>query len=297
VPIQPGPLGPECPTNDFATMAPLNNGYWTISASANPTSGSYNMTLYNTGYTNSAGALAWTVMKAPTSAGPWSLNGTCAGASTANATARNAMNGFSVFTSGQSGAPLPVELLTLTATLVNTGVSVDWETASEINNHHFDIERSRDGEQFEKIGEKAGGGNSTVNLYYTIYDPNPYTGINYYRLKQVDFDGTSKYSDKVYVVVHPEAGIVSVYPNPAQTDLWCDFYSEGTGKIQFEIMDVLGKTYFTQIQDAKKGLNEEVKFNISNLPQGVYFIRVKAADGSNIMPTSQMRFVKQMKEE
>jgi hypothetical protein len=296
VPIPAGPLGPECPTNDFTTMAPLDNGYWTMTADANATSATYKMTLYNLNYTNSSGATAWTVLKATTAAGPWILSGNCIG-STAAATARDNMTGFSVFTSGQSGVQLPVELLTFAATLENSGVSLYWETASEINNHHFDIERSRDGEHFEKIGEKAGAGNSTVNLYYTIYDPNPFIGINYYRLKQVDFDGTFKYSDKVYVVVYPEAGMVSVYPNPAQTDLWCDFYSNGSGKLQFEIMDVLGKTFAAEVRDVKKGLNAEVKFNISNLPQGVYFIRVKAADGSNIMPTSQMRFVKQMKED
>ncbi len=296
IPIQPGPLGPECPTNDFTTMAPLNNGYWTMTANANAGSATYKMTLYNLNYTNSSGANAWTVLKAPSVAGPWTLNGNCI-ASTVSATARDNMTGFSVFASGQSGAPLPVELLTLSASLENTGVAVNWETASEINNNYFDVERSRDGEHFEKIGMKQGAGNSTVSLYYTLNDPSPYRGINYYRLKQVDFDGTFKYSDRVYVVVNPEAGMVSVYPNPAQTDLWCDFYTDGSGKLQFEIMDVLGRTYSTEIRDAKKGLNEKMKFSIGNLPQGVYFIRVRPQGGSSIMPTSQMRFVKQMKEE
>jgi hypothetical protein len=62
-------------------------------------------------------------------------------------------------------------------------------------------------------------------------------------------------------------------------------------------MDVLGKTYAVGMLDANKGLNTKVEFNISNLPQGVYFIRVKAVDSSNIMPASQMRFVKQVREE
>src|SRR5262249_9779959 len=138
VPIQPGPIGPECPNYDYSTLAPLNNGYWTLTADANPTSATYKMTLFNLGYTNSSGAVAWTVLKAPTAAGPWTLSGNCIG-STATATARDNMNGFSVFTSGQAGTPgpVPVDLLTLTATIAGTGVSVDWETASEVNNDHF----------------------------------------------------------------------------------------------------------------------------------------------------------------
>ena len=298
IPIQPGPIGPECVAYDYSSLAPLNNGYWTVQASNNPTSGNYNMTLYNTAFSNSGGAVAWTVLKATTSAGPWSLSGNCAGVSSAIATSRDNMNGFSVFTSGQAGTPvLPVEILTLTATLANAGVDVTWETATEINNDYFDIERSQDGIHFEKIGWKQGAGNSTITLYYSLFDSNPYSGINYYRLKQVDKDGTYEYSDKVYVVVNPDAGLISVYPNPAQSNLWCDLYTEASGALQFEIMDVLGKTYSMEVRDANKGLNEKVEFNINYLPQGVYFIRVKALDSSNIMPVSQMRFVKQAREE
>src|SRR5262249_36040267 len=152
------------------------------------TSGNYNTTLYNTNYTNSGGAVAWTVLKAPTPAGPWTLNGNCAGTSTANATERDNMNGFSVFTAGRAGnpGPVPIDLLTLTAAIAGTGVSVDWETASEVNNDHFDIERSRDGINYEWVGTKRGAGNSTTNIYYSLFDPTPYKGINYYRLKQVD---------------------------------------------------------------------------------------------------------------
>src|SRR4030095_12714759 len=85
IPIQPGPIGPECVAYDYSTLAPLNNGYWTMQASANPTSGTYNMTLYNTNYSNAgpaAPATAWTVLKAATTAGPWTLNGTCNAGST-----------------------------------------------------------------------------------------------------------------------------------------------------------------------------------------------------------------------
>ena len=110
-----GPSSTECPTNDFSTMAPLNHGYWTFTASRKPDAGVYNMTLYNTGYTNQTGALAWTVMKAPTIAGPWGLNGTCNMTSTVTQTKRNSLTGFSVFASAQSGVLLPISLLNFDA--------------------------------------------------------------------------------------------------------------------------------------------------------------------------------------
>jgi hypothetical protein len=273
VSIQPGPIGPECPTNDFSTMAPLNNGYWTLTANANAGSANYKMTLYNLNYTNSSGATAWTVLKANSIAGPWTLSGNCI-ASTAAATARDNMSGFSVFTSGQSGVPLPIDLLNFNAVIQDENVLTTWTTATEINNDYFIIERSADGINFETVGTKRGAGNSSVTLYYSMLDAKPMKGLSYYRLRQVDFDGTDTKSSLVAVNFVDDNTLV-VFPNPAQTNINLAFKAGADGKVELEIIDMLGKTRLSDLLEVKKGLNEIKEYPLGDLPRGAYLMRVK----------------------
>jgi hypothetical protein len=289
IPIQPGPLGPECPTNNFATLAPLDNGYWTLTANANASSANYKMTLYNLNYTNATGALAWTVLKANTSAGPWTLNGNCI-ASTATATARDNMNGFSVFTSGQSGVQLPVDLLNFDAVVQGEDVLTTWTTATEVNNDYFAVERSADGINFETAGTKRGSGNSSVTLYYSFLDTKPIKGISYYRLRQVDFDGTDSKS-RLVAVEFTDVNTLNVFPNPAQTSLInLKFSSASDGEVTLEIIDMLGKVHISELLVVKKGLNEIRDYKIHDLPQGAYLVRLKSVAGN--MEPMQARFVK-----
>jgi len=292
IPIQAGPIGPECPNNDFSTMAPLNNGYWTLSANANASSANYKMTLYNLNYNNNAGALAWTVLKAPTVAGPWTLSGNCI-ASTAAATARDNMNGFSVFTSGQSGVPLPVELLNFDAVIQGENVLTTWTTASEINNNYFVIERSQDGINFEAVGTKLGSGNSSVTLYYSFLDTKPLAGLSYYRLRQVDFDGTNTNSDPV-AVNFMDNNILTVFPNPAHdANINITFTTQGNGAVELSIIDMLGKVHWSEQITVTKGLNKINDFSIAGLPQGAYFVRIKPSENEIIKPM-QARFIRQI---
>ncbi len=90
--------------------------------------------------------------------------------------------------------PLPVTLLNFTARAEGSKALLNWQTATEINNDRFEIERSNNGITFLKIGQVAGAGNSSILLSYQYYDENPLKGNNYYRLKQVDLDGKSNYS-------------------------------------------------------------------------------------------------------
>src|SRR5258706_7268464 len=294
VPIQPGPLGPECPTNDFSTMAPLNNGYWTLTANANAGYATYKMTLYNLNYTNSSGANAWTVLKASTPAGPWTLNGNCI-VSTASATARDNMSGFSVFTSGQSGLPLPVDLLNFDAVIQSEDVLTTWVTATEVNCDYFVIERSQDGINFEMVGTRRGSGNSSVTLYYSMLDTKPIKGISYYRLREVDFDGTDTKS-RLVAVSFVNVNVLIEFPNPAQTSsIIIGLTTAAEGKVNLEIIDMLGKVQLSELLDVKKGLNEINDYSVRDLPQGAYFIRIKSA-GNEIIEPMQARFVRQIQE-
>lgn len=113
---------------------------------------------------------------------------------------------------------LPVTLAGFRARLLDNGtVKVEWATLDETNNDRFEIQRSNDnGRSFEKIGQLAGNGNSTVFNNYEFLDANPQKGSNVYRIKQVDFDGSFEYSPIALVEVGngSEPGKVVIYPNP-----------------------------------------------------------------------------------
>ncbi|MBS1617064.1 MAG: hypothetical protein JST76_00990 [Bacteroidetes bacterium] len=118
---------------------------------------------------------------------------------------------------------LPVKLEYFTAEKKDErSAIVKWATASEINNDHFEVERSADAQQWTRIGTVPGAGNSNDHLDYSLDDNDPLPGINYYRLKQVDYDGQYEYSDIAEVEFSGEEGIhsatvMTIYPNPLPT--------------------------------------------------------------------------------
>ncbi|MEO0733659.1 MAG: T9SS type A sorting domain-containing protein, partial [Bacteroidota bacterium] len=138
---------------------------------------------------------------------------------------------------------LPVELLSLTGTPEGKQVRLNWSTATETNNDRFDVERSRDGQTFTKIGEVAGAGNASAIRDYTFLDPAPFDGDNYYRLRQVDLDGTNELSNVIIVDFAAEgAASAVVFPNPTT-----DRFSVGlrgkwqTANLQAELYDAAGR--------------------------------------------------------
>lgn len=296
IPSQPGPIGPECSGNDYSTLPPLNNGYWTMTANANPSSANYKMTLYNLNYTNAAPSAAYTVLKAATSAGPWTLSGNCLGSSTANATTRDNMSGFSVFTSGQSIIiPVPIDLLNFNAVVEGENVLATWTTATEVNNDYFAVERSHDGINFETVGIKKGSGNSSLTLYYSMLDTEPFKGVSYYRLRQVDFDGAESKSSLV-AVSFQNSNTLYVFPNPAHVStINVRFTAAAEGEAVMEVIDILGKVLRSEMLNVKKGLNEFREYSIQDLHEGAYFIQVKSS-GSEILEPMQTRFVRYTQE-
>ncbi len=110
---------------------------------------------------------------------------------------------------------LPVELLDLTARAQEKDVLLEWRTATETNTDRFEVERMDEQGVFRMLGEVAAAGNSTQERRYSFIDPSPYMGVNYYRLRMVDLDGSHEYSETVAVEFHllnPAA--FEVWPNP-----------------------------------------------------------------------------------
>jgi len=168
---------------------------------------------------------------------------------------------------------LPVELSEFTATKMNTESLLKWNTASEINNAQFDIERSKDGIHFEKIGEVAGAGNSITELEYEFVDTKPFTGVNYYRLNQIDFDGRSTVSPIRQLEFDAEAVEISIYPNPVVDYVNVETTEQGAS---LQVYDMHGKLLLENDLDASSRVNTQ------DLLSGAYIFRVTNANGEFI---------------
>lgn len=266
-----GCVSNECPANNYNLLQAYNNGYWTVTAQNNPTTGTYNMTLWPTGYTNNVGA-GWSIMKAPTIAGTWALDGVCA-ASTATQVNRTGLTGFSVFAVVQSATPLPVEFLFFNGESTPDRNKLFWATASETNNDYFVVERSADGVNFYEIGRVDGAGYSTQRRDYAFDDLNPISGIGYYRIKQVDFNGQSSYSDMITLTFQRgNMSVQAIRPNPTAGDVSIDFAATKDTEIHIVIMDVTGRIVVDEMRKVHEGVNV-ITMGITE-GAGVYSIKI-----------------------
>lgn len=256
-----------------------NMGYWTINASANPTSGTYNTTLYCNGATNTSGVAAWTVEKSQNSGVSWILNGTCDPTSTALIVKRNGMNGFSLFAAAQATTPLPVELLGFYGYEDDRINYLKWTTASELNSDHFDVERSKNSSDFYTIHQLEGAGNSTQNIYYSATDDKPYYPVTYYRVKQVDINGDYYYTPIIAIESSTEEPLTvhQVYPNPTKEKLFVEFSLERAEHVTIAITDLSGKTVHQVGMDCQT--TNVIELNSKQWEPGMYLIRITTDSG------------------
>jgi predicted SpoU family rRNA methylase len=170
---------------------------------------------------------------------------------------------------------LPVKLLSFNATLANEKVNCAWETASEINNDYFTIERSKDGRSFEAFGNVKGQGNSNRNIRYSYTDNNPFSGISYYRLKQTDFDGKYAYSSiKKVGSTEKLATEISLYYENENPIVKINSLNESI--VNMELINLNGIKLFTNEQPIIKGENT---FAIDgNTTKGLYLLKVQVED-------------------
>lgn len=190
-------------------------------------------------------------------------------------------NSFSRFTLGSKLAgwnPLPVELLSFTASPNRNKVDLKWTTASERNNNYFTIEKTKDGQTFEFVAKVNGAGNSTSVLNYSATDTQPFEGLSYYRLQQTDFDGKKSYSNLVAVEFKNDTPFdINIYPNPndgntIQIEL---NNNNSTDNILIQIMNITGNTIYTENTVASKNINIYLK---EKLAAGTYLISTQSGD-------------------
>ncbi len=150
-------------------------------------------------------------------------------------------------------------------------ISIQWGTASELNNEKFEVQKSTDGESFYHLGSVYGHGTTTLPKDYEFVDYRPSIGVNYYRLKQIDFDGAFEYS-RTRVTFYEAVRATNIYPNPATDELklsiGTDYLNTTT---EIKIINMAGKQVFYS-NEILKNPTLEIEFNLES---GLYFLTLK----------------------
>lgn len=169
---------------------------------------------------------------------------------------------------------LPIELIDFTAQYSKSEalVYLKWQTSAEIQNDYFSIERSTDGVHWKEISRQKGAGTSNHWNSYMAYDANYEKGINYYRLKQTDYNKKASYSKIAYINAEENSQLYSLYPNPNQGEF--NLYSNSKNEHDdFVIVNMMGQVI--QEGQLSSGINS---VNIQEVPSGIYFIKISGQE-------------------
>ncbi|MGB1216359.1 MAG: T9SS type A sorting domain-containing protein, partial [Saprospiraceae bacterium] len=175
-----------------------------------------------------------------------------------------------------SNLSLPVELLFFKGELQEKEILLSWKTATEENNEGFQVEQSDDGINWKEITFVKGNGTSAEVHNYQYLDSDPVMGINHYRLKQTDYDGSVEYSK--IISIHWKVKGISIgefYPNPSFSKLvYLSCYSATDGELSITVLDINGRELTKEIRQISNGTNN-LEFNLTDLNEGIYFIKIE----------------------
>jgi hypothetical protein len=193
---------------------------------------------------------------------------------------------------GITSGALPVELASFTAIASNNSTTLSWKTATETNNYGFEIERrtvesvSRGVVEWTKVGFVAGNGTSSSTHTYSYTDANVSSGTYAYRLKQIDNDGSYKYSSEAEVTINlPTSYAVGQnYPNPFNptTTIKYDIPVGTYGNTSIKVYDIIGREIATLVNETKEAGSYQVIFNASKLASGVYFYKLQSGSYTSV---------------
>ena len=175
----------------------------------------------------------------------------------------------------QRSAPLPVTLIGFNVSKQEQTALLKWETASEINSDHFDIQRSSDGKNWGALGVVAASGDKVTESRYSFIDQTPFNGENFYRLKMVDKDGTFSYSR---IRTLDFGNLLVFFPNPVKDQLRV----HGLKKGRILITNIEGKAIF------QSNYSNDLTIDLSKHPSGIYAVNVVEENG-NVVTTKILK--------
>ncbi len=195
--------------------------------------------------------------------------------------------------------PVPVELTSLSAATIGNNVKLSWNTATEINNYGFEIERSAlsaERQSWEKIGFVNGNGNSNSPKDYSFVDdfagkPTYRTGRYSYRLKQIDNDGQFEYSKTIEVDMNgvKKYELTQNYPNPFNPTTTISYILPQTGMVRLTLYNILGQEIRTLVNEVKEAGIHTFNFDASDLNSGMYIYKIESG---SFTQTRKMTLVK-----
>lgn len=218
---------------------------------------------------------------------PFNLN------TSTNIASISGVSSFSDWTLGIDN-PLPVELSSFTANVIGKSVKLKWQTATEINNYGFDIERcalSNKNESWEKIGFVNGSGNSNSPKDYSFEDKNVTAGKYQYRLKQIDNDGQFEYSKVIETLLSKptEFSLEQNFPNPFNPTTTIRFSIPEAVHIKITIFNLLGQEIAVLVDEIRESGSHSVDFNASQLNSGIYIYKIESG---SFIQTRKMTLIK-----
>jgi hypothetical protein len=176
--------------------------------------------------------------------------------------------------------PLPVTIVAFDAAVSEQSVGLKWTTVQELTSSYFLIERSHDGKAWKGLDEVPAYGNSDELVAYDYVDETPIPGVNYYRLKMVDQDGTSAYSNRISVRFGDSEPLMVLYPNPVSEKL----FIESKTWVAMEsilIMDLHGRTVWDRsLETTPINQRKNAFANVGSWSEGIYLVEVRYQDGS-----------------
>jgi hypothetical protein len=264
-----------------------SQGYTQLDPNTQPSGGTYSIRLYNTNYTLGD----WVddgqcIMKRPSSSNNLNDFNMAGNINPDGGLGRKVSDGyllstglttFSEFIPGlEDATPLPIELYDFNVKYVGDKVKINWTTLSEINNDYFTIEKSRDGIHFNELTKIKGKGNTTHTSHYHTFDYYPQNGINYYRLKQTDFDGKYSHSSIESInIIHKSFHEPTIYPKPtSENQVNIKFSTDDDIPVKIKIFSNDGKVIINNNKETNKGVNV-IHIDLDpNLTKGIYILEL-----------------------
>lgn len=186
---------------------------------------------------------------------------------------------------GYKTVEIPVELTSFSAAVKNNAVELTWRTATELNNKGFEVQRASSSTlprkyEWEKIGFVAGHGSTTMANTYSFTDGNIDCGTSIYRLKQIDFDGTYKYSNVVEINFNSPAffSLEQNFPNPFNPSTLIKYNIPEMSNVELKVFDITGQEVAALVNELQEAGQHTVMFDAASLSSGVYFYKIKAGN-------------------